>query len=169
MLDFVKRNAERNCKGKLAAQERKHPRTTVTGMRDDLITRAQATIKAINAYEGGKLKSPMAHSIQNGIEVNIGYGKGNTRFYEGPKESRALIIPEFVVPRSRKILAVEYLQDAIASLQAGEFDGLLSKALADMKSKFPKREDAPKQEEPEGQLNSAEVTPNNVTHMPKAA
>ena len=146
MLDFVKRNAARNCKGKLVAAKRKYHHTTVTDMRDDLITRAQTTIKAIKVYESGKLSSPMAHNIQNGIEVNIGYGKRNTRFYEGPKENRSLIIPEFVVPRSRKILAIEYLEDAIASIKSGEFDALLSQALSDMKSKFPEKEDTTKQE-----------------------
>ena len=53
-------------------------------------------------------------------------------------------------------------------VNAGEFDALLSQALSDMKSKFPEKEDTPKQEEPEGQSDKTEA-PNNVTHMAKAS
>lgn len=136
MLDFVTRTADLNAKGKLVAEKRKYQGQTITDMRQDLIERAKATIKIINDYKSGTLRAPMARSIRNGIEVKIGYGKRNTGFYEGPKENRVLTIPELQVQRSRKILAIEYLQQAIVAVSAGEFDALLNKALADMTARF---------------------------------
>lgn len=136
MLDFVNRTVDLNAKGKLVAEKRKYQGQTITDMRQDLISRAQATIKALESHNVGPLRAPMARSIRNGFEVKIGYGQRNTGFYEGPKENRVLSIPMFQVQRSRKFLAVDYLQQAIAAVQAGEFDSLLSKALADMTARF---------------------------------
>jgi hypothetical protein len=136
MLDFVTRTADLNAKGKLVAEKRKYQGQTITDMRQDLISRAEATITALEAYKSGPLRAPMARSIRNGIEVKIGYGKRNVGFFKGQGEHRVLAVPEFQTLRSRKLLAIDYLQQAIAAVEAGEFDALLSKALADMTARF---------------------------------
>jgi len=141
---------------------------TVTTMRGDLVTRAQATIEALNAYKGGTFRAPMARSIRNGIEVKIGYGKRNVGFFEGKGEDRVAVIPARNFSRGEAFIAAAYLRKVINLVNAGEFDALLSQALSDMKSKFPEKEDTPKQEEPEGQSDKTEA-PNNVTHMAKAS
>jgi hypothetical protein len=41
-----------------------------------------------------------------------------------------------VSQRDRKILAVDYLQQAVAAVQAGEFDALLTKALEALHARF---------------------------------
>mgnify|MGYP000635580323 CR=1 FL=1 len=136
MLDFVTRTADLGTIEKLARKERKYQGQTVTDMRQDLITRAQATIKALEAHKGRVLRAPMARSIRNGIEVKIGYGKRNVGFYEGQGDNRTTVIPDRHFAHDRKLLAIDYLQQAIAAVEAGEFDALLSKALADMTARF---------------------------------
>ena len=136
MLNFVSRTADLGTTEPLAKRERKYQGQTVTDMRQDLISRAQATIAALEAHKGRPLRAPMARSIRNGIEVKIGYGKRNVGFFEGQGESRVAIIPARHFAHDRKLLAIDYLQQAVAAVEAGEFDELLSKALADMITRF---------------------------------
>ena len=105
-------------------------------MRQDLISRAQATIAVLETYKGRVLRAPMARSIRNGIEVKIGYGKRNVGFFEGQGDNRIAVIPDRHFAHDRKLLAIDYLQQAIVAVQAGEFDDLLSTALADMTARF---------------------------------
>ena len=135
-LDFVTRTSAHNAKGTLVAEKRKYQGQTITDMRQDLISRAEATIKAFEAHKGGPLRAPMARSIRNGFEIKIGYGKRNVGFFEGKGVNRIAVIPEFEVQRGRKLVAIDYLQQAVAAVKAGEFDALLSKALADMTARF---------------------------------
>lgn len=109
---------------------------TVTDMRNDLVSRAQSTIDALNIYEGGALRAEMARSVRNGITVKIGYGKRNVGFFDGKGDDRVSLIPDRHFAHDRKLLAIDYLQQAIAAVQSGEFDALLSKALADMTARF---------------------------------
>ena len=136
MLDFVTRTADLGTTGPLAKRERKYQGQTITDMRQDLISRAQATVEALNAYQHGTLRAPMARSIRNGIEVKIGYGKRNVGFFDGKGDEQVAIIPALHFAHDRKLLAIDYLQQAIAAVSAGEFDALLSKALADMTARF---------------------------------
>lgn len=136
MLDFVSRTADLGTTGLLAKRERKYQGQTVTDMRSDLISRAQATIEALEAHKGRPLRAPMARSIRNGIEVKIGYGKRNVGFFEGQGDNRVAIIPDRHFAHDRKLLAIDYLQQAVAAVESGEFDELLSKALADMTARF---------------------------------
>lgn len=136
MLDFVTRTADLGTTGPLAKRVRKYQGQTVTDMRQDLISRAQTTIDALKAYQRGTLRAPMARSIRNGIEVKLGYGKRNVGFFEGQGDNRTSIIPERHFPHDRKLLAIDYLEQAIVAVNAGEFDALLSKALADMTARF---------------------------------
>lgn len=136
MLNFVARTADLGTTGPLAKRERKYQGQTVTDMRSDLISRAKATIAALEAHKGRTLRAPMARSIRNGIEVKIGYGKRNVGFFEGQGESRVAIIPDRHFAHDRKLLAIDYLQQAVIAVQSGEFDELLSKALADMTARF---------------------------------
>ena len=78
----------------------------------------------------------MARSIRNGIEVKIGYGKRNVGFFEGQGDNRVAVVPHRHFAHDRKLLAIDYLQQAITAVQSGEFDALLSKALADMTARF---------------------------------
>lgn len=142
------------------AKKAKYQGQTVTTMRQDLVTRAQATIDALDAYKGGTFRAPMARSIRNGIEVKIGYGKRNVGFFEGKDEDRIAIIPARNFARDEAFIAAAYLRKVINLVNAGEFDALLSNALAAMSARFAK-EDAPEQEEPD--------VPNNVTHFQNAA
>lgn len=139
MLDFVSRTADLGTTDKLAKRERKYKGQTVTSMRQDLIERAQATIEALNAHTRGTLRAAMARSIRNGIAVKIGYGKRNVGFFQGAAGDQVAVIPELHFAHDRKLLAIDYLRQAIAAVQAGEFDPLLSKALADMTARFSHR------------------------------
>lgn len=111
---------------------------TVTDMREDLVTRAQATIEALKAYKGGTFRAPMARSIRNGIEVKIGYGKRNVGFFEGNGDDRVAVIPARNFARGEAFIAAAYLQKVIESVNAGDFDALLSNALAGMAARFSK-------------------------------
>ena len=149
MLDFINRTTNLGTTGKLARRERKYHGQTITDMRQDLIERAALTIGALEAYQRGPLSTPMARTIRNGICVKIGYGKRNVGFFEGPKDARTPTIPERNF--DRKLAAIDYLQQAIAAVKAGEFDQMLQNKLNEMTSKFPGRS-----------------TTNNVRSFPKA-
>lgn len=136
MLDFITRTTDLGTTGPLAKRERKYQAQTITDMRTDIIRRAKATIETLHAYQRGTLRAPMARSIRNGIEVKIGYGKRNVGFFEGEGETRVAVIPHLHFAHDRKLLAIDYLQQAIAAVNAGEFDALLSKTLADMTARF---------------------------------
>lgn len=144
---------------------------TVTDMRQDLVERAQASIKALETHKGGPLRAPMARSIRNGISVKIGYGKRNVGFFEDKpvneekkaedKEQKPVaVIPARNFARGEAFIAAAYLRKIVNLVNAGEFDALLAKTLAAMVAKFPKKE-KPQQEAPE--------VPNNVTHFQNAA
>jgi hypothetical protein len=136
MLDFVTRTADLGTTEPLQRKVRKYQGQTVTAMRQDLIERAQATIKALQEQKGRTLRAPMARSIRNGISVKIGYGKRNVGFFEGEGENKAAVIPELHFASDRKLLAIDYLQQAIAAVESGEFDELLSGVLARLKARF---------------------------------
>lgn len=122
------------------AVKAKYQGQTVTDMRNDLISRAQATIEALNAYEGGTFRAPMARSIRNGITVKIGYGKRNVGFFDGKGDDRAAIIPDRNFSRGEAFIAAAYLRKIINLVNAGEFDALLTNTLAAMASRFTKDE-----------------------------
>ncbi len=136
MLDFVNRTADLGTTGPLAKRKRTYQGQTVTAMRQDIIERALATIQALQEHKGQTLRAPMARSIRNGIAVKIGYGKRNVGFFTGEGDNRIAVIPELHFAHDRKLLAIDYLEQAIAAVQAGEFDELLSKALSDMTARF---------------------------------
>lgn len=138
MLDFVTRTADLGTTGPLAKRKRTYQGQTVTAMRQDIIERAQATIKALQEHKGQTLRAPMARSIRNGIAIKIGYGKRNVGFFTGEGDNRVAIIPELHFARDRKLLAIDYLEQAIAAVQAGEFDELLGDTLDAMAARFSK-------------------------------
>lgn len=140
MLDFVTRTADLGTTGPLAKRKRTYQGQTVTAMRQDLIGRAQTTIEALSNHRSGPLRAPMARSIRNGIAIKIGYGKRNVGFYQGEGDNRIAVIPELHFAHDRKLLAIDYLQQAIAAVQAGEFDELLSDTLDAMAARFSKSE-----------------------------
>ncbi len=136
MLDFVTRTADLGTTGPLAKRKRTYQGQTVTAMRRDIIERAQATIKALQEHKGQTLRAPMARSIRNGIAVKIGYGKRNVGFFKGEGDNRIAVIPELHFARDRKLLAIDYLEQAIAAVQAGEFDALLQEMLFEVSKRF---------------------------------
>jgi hypothetical protein len=140
MLDFVTRTADLGTTGPLAKRKRTYQGQTVTAMREDIIERAQATIKALQEHKGQTLRAPMARSIRNGIAIKIGYGKRNVGFFTGEGDNRIAVIPELHFARDRKLLAIDYLEQAIAAVQAGEFDSLLNQSLEAMAARFAKPE-----------------------------
>jgi hypothetical protein len=140
MLDFVTRTADLGTTEPLQRKVRKYQGQTVTAMRQDLIERAQATIKALQEQKGRTLRAPMARSIRNGISVKIGYGKRNVAFLTGEGESKTAVIPERHFASDRKLLAIDYLQQAIAAVESGEFDELLGATLEAMAARFSRDE-----------------------------
>lgn len=140
MLDFVTRTADLGTTGPLAKRKRTYQGQTVTAMREDIIERARTTIKALQEHKGQTLRAPMARSIRNGIAIKIGYGKRNVGFFTGEGDNRIAVIPELHFARDRKLLAIDYLEQAIAAVQAGEFDALLSNTLDAMAARFSKPE-----------------------------
>jgi hypothetical protein len=121
------------------AKKAKYQGQTVTDMRNDLIERAKASIKALETHKSGPLRAPMARSIRNGITVKIGYGQRNVGFFEENEDKNAkpvAIIPARNFARGEAFVAAAYLRKVINLVNAGEFDALLSKALADMTARF---------------------------------
>lgn len=118
------------------AKKAKYQGQTITDMRQDLVERAQVTIDALEGYERGALRAPMARSVRNAIEVKIGYGKRNVGFFDGKGDDRVSIISDRYYARKEAFIAAAYLQKVISLVNAGEFDGLLAKALGDMTARF---------------------------------
>jgi hypothetical protein len=121
------------------AKKAKYQGQTVTDMRNDMVERAQATIDALEGYERGALRAPMARSVRNGIKVKIGYGKRNVGFFEDKEDKDTkpvAIVSDRYFARSEAFIAAAYLRKIINLVNAGEFDELLTQALAKMALRF---------------------------------
>lgn len=121
------------------AKKAKYQGQTVTDMRNDMVERAQATIDALEGYERGALRAPMARSVRNGIKVKVGYGKRNVGFFEDTEDKDAkpvAIVSDRYFARSEAFIAAAYLQKIINLVNAGEFDELLKQTLAKMAARF---------------------------------
>lgn len=121
------------------AKKAKYQGQTVTDMRNDMVERAQATIDALEGYERGALRAPMARSVRNGVKVKIGYGKRNVGFFEDNEDKDAkpvAIVSDRYFSRGEAFIAAAYLRKIINLVNAGEFDELLTQALAKMASRF---------------------------------
>lgn len=137
MQNFLNETANLGTTGKLGkATERKHQGQTITDMRQDIVIRAQQTIEALESYQGGILRAPMARSIRNGLCVKLGYGKRNVGFFEGKGKTRVAIIPDRNFPRSESFAATAYLNKVIEAVNAGEFDTLLGETLIKLQTRF---------------------------------
>jgi hypothetical protein len=144
MQNFLNETANFGTTGALGkAPERKHQGQTITDMRQDIVIRAQQTIEALESYQGGQLRAPMARSIRNGLCVKIGYGKRNVGFFEGDTKPPVAIIPDHNFPRSQAFAAVAYLKKVIEAVNVGEFDALLGDTLNKLKARFVKDDEKP--------------------------
>lgn len=144
MLKFLNDTAELGTTGPLKRPRPKsNPTQTVTDMRRDLTLRATETIKALEAYQGGSLKAPMARTVRNGISIKFGYGKRNVGFFEGKGEQRRLAIPEKRFARDHLYEAIFYISKFIEAVNAGEFDEMLGNRLEEMLQRFSKAETKP--------------------------
>ena len=137
MQNFLNETANLGTIGALAkATKRAYQGQTITDMRRDIVARAQQTIEALERYQGGQLRAPMARSIRNGISVKIGYGERNVGFFEGEGDTRVAIIPDHNFARNEAVLAVVYLQKVVQAVNAGEFDALLGDTLNKLRKRF---------------------------------
>jgi hypothetical protein len=139
MMSFITSTANLGTTAPLQKRARKSQSQNVTNMRQDLVERAEATIKALKKYSGGRFEAPMCKSIRNGLSVKLGYGKSNVAFLEGPKDNRTPIIPDRHFARDDKLVAIDYLQKAIAAVKVGELDGLLQDRLETMSERSPSK------------------------------
>lgn len=121
------------------AKKAKYQGQTVTDMRNDMVERAQATIDALEGYERGALRAPMARSVRNAIKVKVGYGKRNVGFFEDKEDKDAkpvAIVADRYFARGEAFIAAAYLRKIINLVNAGEFDELLTQTLAKMATRF---------------------------------
>lgn len=140
MQNFLNETANLGTTGKLGeAIKRKHRSQTITDMRQDMITRAQQTIEALNDYQGGVLRAPMARSIRNGLRVKLGYGKRNVGFFVGEGAKRIAVIPDRNFASNETVAAAVYLEKLVEAVYAGEFDELLGDTLNKLKFRFQKK------------------------------
>lgn len=114
---------------------------TVENMRADVLKRAKQTLKALKAYEGGKLTAPMARSGRNCIKVKIGYGKRNAALFEYAKDQTELRHNADTVAERRK-KAIATIKQAIASIKMGGLDNYLEAYLTSRQERSAKGGDA---------------------------
>jgi hypothetical protein len=137
MQNFMNETANFGTTGALSeATKRTYQGQTITDMRQDIVTRAHQTIKALESYQGGPLRAPMARSIRNGISVKLGYGKRNVGFFEDGTKPPVAIIPDRNFARNEGLVAAVYLKKIIEAVNAGEFDGLLADTLNKLRKRF---------------------------------
>jgi hypothetical protein len=137
MQNFLNETANLGTVGKLAkASKRAYQGQTINDMRQDLVIRAQQTIEALESYQGGQLRAPMARSIRNGLRVKLGYGKRNVGFFDVEGEERVAIIPDRNFRRNEAFAAAVYLKKLVEAVNAGEFDTLLSDTLDKLRKRF---------------------------------
>ena len=140
MQNFLNETANLGTTGKLGkATKRKHQGQTITDMRRDIVSRAQQTIEALQAYQGGPLRAPMARSIRNGLRVKLGYGKRNVGFFEDDTKPPVAVIPDKKFAHNEAVAAAVYLEKLVEAVNAGEFDELLSDTLRKLKARFRKK------------------------------
>lgn len=137
MQNFLNETANFGTTGALAkAPERAYQGQTITDMRQDIVIRAQQTIEALESYQGGPLRAPMARSIRNGLCVKLGYGKRNVGFFEDGTKPPVAIIPDRNFTHNEAIVAAAYLKKLVQAVNAGEFDALLGQTLDKLKARF---------------------------------
>ena len=140
MQNFLNETANLGTTGKLGkATKRAYQGQTITDMRRDIVSRAQQTIEALQAYQGGPLRAPMARSIRNGLCVKLGYGKRNVGFFDGEGDDRVAIIPDRNFRRNEAVAAAVYLEKLVEAVNVGEFDELLGDTLTKLKARFRKK------------------------------
>lgn len=140
MQNFLNETANLGTTGALSkAPERAYQGQTIPDMREDIVSRAQQTIEALQSYQGGPLREPMARSIRNGLRVKIGYGKRNVGFFNGEGGDRVAKIPDRNFARNEAFAAAVYLEKVVEAVNAGEFDNLLSDTLDKLKARFRKK------------------------------
>lgn len=140
MQNFLNETANFGTTGNLSkATKRTYQGQTITDMRQDIVTRAQQTIKALESYQGGQLRAPMARSIRNGLCVKIGYGKRNAGFFDGEGDTRLALIPDHNFARNEAVVAAAYLKKLVEAVNAGEFDALLGDTLNKLKMRFKQK------------------------------
>ena len=115
---------------------------TVENMRADVLKRAKQTLKALKAYEGGKLAAPMARSGRNCIKVKIGYGKRNAALFAYGTDEKENPITDLrhnadtVAERRKKAIAT--IKQAIASIKMGGLDSYLEAYLTSRQERSAK-------------------------------
>lgn len=115
---------------------------TVENMRADVLKRAKQTLKALKAYEGGKLAAPMARSGRNCIKVKIGYGKRNAALFEYGTDENDKPITELRhnanTVSERRAAAMATIKKAIASIKKGGLDSYLEAYLTSRQDRSAK-------------------------------
>ena len=137
MQNFMNETANLGTIGALGeATKRAYQGQTITDMRRDIVSRAQQTIEALESYQGGPLRAPMARSIRNGLCVKLGYGKRNVGFFEDDTKPPVAIIPDRNFRRNEAVAAAVYLKKLVQAVNAGEFDALLGDTLNKLRKRF---------------------------------
>ncbi|NRQ27748.1 hypothetical protein [Aliiroseovarius sp. xm-g-7] len=119
---------------------------TVENMRADVLKRAKQTLKALKAYEGGKLAAPMARSGRNCIKVKIGYGKRNAALFDYGTDAKENPITELRhnadTASERRKAAIATVKQAIASIKMGGLDSYLEAYLTSRQTRSAAGADA---------------------------
>lgn len=137
MQNFLNETANFGTTGALSeATKRAYQGQTITDMRQDIVSRAQQTIEALERYQGGPLRAPMARSIRNGLCVKLGYGKRNVGFFEESTKPPVAIIPDRNFTHNEAVVAAAYLKKVIEAVNVGEFDALLGHTLNKLRKRF---------------------------------
>lgn len=109
-----------------------YERITLDGMRDNVLKRAQETLSALEAYNGGVLDAPMAWTARNAIAIKIGYGAKNEALWT----FKDVLGNETDVRRAngrtreeQRLKALNFFISAIPAIEAGSLDAEIQEKL----------------------------------------
>lgn len=117
---------------KLVLGKPEYERITLEQMRENVLSRAKATLAALKEYEGGSLDAPMARTGLNAIVIKIGYGDKNealVSFLDEINEEKAEFRANGKTRDEQKERAVAFFKAIIPAIEAGDLDAKIKEKL----------------------------------------
>lgn len=148
MTDIQRLAAQLLSTEKLVLGKPEYERITLKQMRENVLSRAKATLDALKEYEGGSLDAPMARTGLNAIVIKIGYGDKNealVSFTDEINEEKAEFRANGKTREEQKERAIKFFEALIPAIEAGSLDEKLNEKLKSYQERSEKGKEARKQ------------------------
>jgi hypothetical protein len=133
---------------KLVLGKPEYQRITFEEMRDDVVSRATATLEALQVYQEGELQAPMAWTGQNAIIIKIGYGSKNEalwKFENEIGETQTELRANARTREEQRDKAISFFEKAIPAIEQGALDKAIKDKLESYRERGERGKEARKE------------------------